>query len=215
MASGSGVVTKLMILLNAIFPQPYRFPDTCSLHGESLKVLKGEIDPDFDVVDAFEKNDKVLGKGGFGEVKKIKLKSPGYRYAAVKKVKISESTALDIGRELYILNKFGSANIATTLLACVQNGDSLYLVLNLIKGKSLAKNNNQKRIRKMLPSKAFSLFLQGYKALEHLFVNNIVHNDIKPDNVLINQDMDKIYLADFGLASFADIIEEHVGGTRG
>lgn len=215
MASGSGVLGKLLLIFNVIFPPKYRFPETCTMKGEKLKILVGKADPDMNVIKAFEDSEQKLGEGGFGLVKKIKWGETPYRFAAVKKIKFNADIAFEIGRELYILNKFSGNDFTTKLLACVQTDDELYLVMNVIYGKSLEEWDNQKIIRSMLPSQTFALFLQGYKALEYLFINGIVHNDIKPDNVLINKEMDKLYLADFGLAGFAEIVEKKLGGTQG
>ena len=45
--------------------------------------------------------------------------------------------------------------------------------------------------------------LQMLIALRHLRDNNVLHADIKPDNILINERLNKIKLCDLGSAMFA------------
>lgn len=47
------------------------------------------------------------------------------------------------------------------------------------------------------------LALQMLVALKHLRSTNVLHADIKPDNILINSRMNKIKLCDLGSATFA------------
>lgn len=48
------------------------------------------------------------------------------------------------------------------------------------------------------------LALQMLVSLKHLRATNVLHADIKPDNILINSRMNKIKLCDLGSAAFAD-----------
>jgi serine/threonine protein kinase len=65
----------------------------------------------------------------------------------------------------------------------------------------------------MLPSETAELLIQGTKALQKLFENGIIHNDIKPANVLFDENQKKLYIADFGCASFPDKVEDYIAGT--
>ena len=43
--------------------------------------------------------------------------------------------------------------------------------------------------------------IQIISAIKYLHSQNIVHHDIKPDNIIINKNIDKIKLIDFGLSA--------------
>ena len=44
------------------------------------------------------------------------------------------------------------------------------------------------------------MFMQLMNALKHIHSNNLVHRDIKPDNIFVNTKTKKLLIGDFGLA---------------
>jgi len=58
-----------------------------------------------------------------------------------------------------------------------------------------------------------SIFLQIVDAVDHCHTNYIFHRDLKPLNVLCNEDGTKAFLTDFGLATRDDASHEHSHGT--
>jgi serine/threonine protein kinase len=58
-----------------------------------------------------------------------------------------------------------------------------------------------------------STFLQIIDALEHCHTNNVYHRDLKPLNVLCNEDGSQVFLTDFGLATREQSSREHSVGT--
>ena len=42
--------------------------------------------------------------------------------------------------------------------------------------------------------------MQMMYALKHIHSNKLVHRDIKPDNIFVNKDSNKLLIGDFGLA---------------
>ena len=84
---------------------------------------------------------------------------------------------------------------------------SIYLVIELIQGKSLQdilkkpmfkEEYSEIRIMKMI----YSIL----DALAYLASKGIMHRDLKPDNILVDKG-DKIKIVDFGLATYIDLPE--------
>jgi serine/threonine protein kinase/tetratricopeptide (TPR) repeat protein len=74
--------------------------------------------------------------------------------------------------------------------------DTAYLVMKLVEGTSLYAHIGP---RGMSPERAIQILIPVSQALAHAHRRNIVHRDIKPDNILIDES-DWIYLTDFGMA---------------
>ena len=57
------------------------------------------------------------------------------------------------------------------------------------------------------------IILQGLSGLKHIHRHNIIHRDVKPDNILVtgNRDTPTIKLCDFGMSRFIDGMGEHSG----
>ena len=68
---------------------------------------------------------------------------------------------------------------------------------------------------KMSENNVYRYFKQILDAVEFIHSKGVVHQDLKPDNILIGDD-DVAKLADFGLASCKNItcIKGSKGGTR-
>ena len=76
------------------------------------------------------------------------------------------------------------------------DGDTAYLVMKLVEGTSLYAHIGP---RGMSPEKAIEILEPVAQALAHAHRRNIVHRDIKPDNILIDES-EWVYLTDFGMA---------------
>ena len=80
-------------------------------------------------------------------------------------------------------------------------GDRFYIVMEYVDGQSL-----EKRVLKEGPlpiNDVVSYLRQSAKALRHAHQRNMVHCDIKPDNLLLNQD-GQIKILDMGIAKLND-----------
>lgn len=87
-------------------------------------------------------------------------------------------------------------------------GANNYLVYEFVKGRTLG---NVLRERKKLPAEEAARLMQKIAAaLHYAHTEKIIHRDMKPDNVLMD-DADEPHIADFGLARQDD---RRVGETR-
>ena len=80
-------------------------------------------------------------------------------------------------------------------------GDRFYIVMEYVDGQSL-----EKRVLKEGPlpfNDVVSYLRQSAKALRHAHQRNMIHCDIKPDNLLLNQD-GQIKILDMGIAKLND-----------
>lgn len=75
-----------------------------------------------------------------------------------------------------------------------------YIVMEYVKGRTLKQLIKKKG--KLLPKETIRISLQIAEALNTAHKNNIVHRDIKPHNIMINEEGD-IKVTDFGIARAA------------
>ncbi|MBI5824424.1 MAG: protein kinase [Chloroflexi bacterium] len=79
-----------------------------------------------------------------------------------------------------------------------------YLVMEFIAGGAL----KAKMTRPIPYAEAAALLLPVARALQHAHLQKIVHRDVKPENILIN-DSDQPMLSDFGILKLVDMEESH------
>lgn len=141
--------------------------------------------------------DSVLGVGGMGQVFKAKQISMD-RYVAIKVIPNTtenESYIKRFEKEAKSVAKLNHPNIVRGI-DHGKNDEVCYFVMEFIEGTNLQTNLEQQSFSE---KKALEIVLQIAQALNHAYKNNIIHRDIKPDNVMITPD-NRVLLCDLGLA---------------
>jgi serine/threonine protein kinase len=119
------------------------------------------------------------------------------------------------------MNKNGYSPI---LFGCVANpnksfphltemGD-YYLILEKINGYTFARSRVINLMQNM-GKESFSIWMQLFVAIELMRSNGITHNDIKPQNLMINIETRKAFIIDFGLSKGPFISQRYAMGTPG
>lgn len=142
-----------------------------------------------------------IGSGGMSVVYKAKDRSLG-RIVAVKLM--HESFTNDSG----FLKRFqqeahAAANLAHPNIVTVhdigQDGYKHYIVMEFVEGQTL-KQIIQKNDKNPMPiSRALDLIIQVCNGIGYAHRANLVHCDVKPQNVIVTRD-EQVKVADFGIA---------------
>lgn len=144
-----------------------------------------------------------IGEGGMSEVYKAKCNKLN-RFVAVKILKKQFADNKDIAqkfkREATAIANLSDANIVNILDVGTQD-DIDYIVMELITGKTLKELINYSG--KLTYNTAIKIALQIAKALDCAHRNNIIHRDIKPQNILVTEN-GEVKVTDFGIAKSTD-----------
>ena len=142
---------------------------------------------------------KSIGKGAFGEVFLVRLKSDKTQYFAMKKLKKEKFKKISkLVRNERDVGTYVKSPFVISIIKAFQDTENLYLVSEYVRGKDLYYYWKKK-------NKKFSLSLTRFYiaelilALEDLHGQNIVHRDIKLENILLDE-KGHIKLTDFGLS---------------
>ena len=144
-----------------------------------------------------------VGEGGMSEVYKARCNKLN-RNVAVKILKSqfadNEEISQKFKREATAIANLSDANIVNVL--DVGNQDNIdYIVMEYINGKTLKELIQFKG--KLSFNTTINIALQIAKALECAHKNNIIHRDIKPQNILVTES-GEIKVTDFGIAKSVD-----------
>ncbi len=139
------------------------------------------------------------------------------KFVAVKKL-VLENIAPDkkaefkdrFKREAYTIARLKHPNIVDVIDICIE-GDSFYYVMEFLDGDSLRKDL-VRRGGKMTVEQLYPVLAQVGTALALAHSMNIVHRDVKPDNIFILKD-GSVKLTDFGIARAAEYEESNLTKT--
>ncbi len=139
-----------------------------------------------------------LGKGGMATVYRARQMTMG-RDVAIKVMSADLSTDPEFvarfEREAHVIARLEHPRILP-VHDFGHQGELFYLVMRLIEGESLY----YRLKRGPLPLKMAARFVaQIGEALDYAHAKGVIHRDLKPNNILIDQ-WDNLYLTDFGLA---------------
>lgn len=140
---------------------------------------------------------KRIGKGSFSTIYKAFNTQDNKDYA-IKEVLIDKkSIKSNVKREFLVLKKLNHPNIVKLHdLIIDTNYNNIYFVFDYFKNGDLAKFLDDKPLKEKFCRKYSKQLADG---LKYLTENNILHRDLKPQNILLTDDYN-IKIADFGFA---------------
>ncbi|MBO4254635.1 serine/threonine-protein kinase, partial [Streptomyces griseorubiginosus] len=146
----------------------------------------------------------VLGRGGMGTVWRAEDETLG-RTVAVKELRFPSNIDDDEKRRL-ITRTLREAkaiarirnNSAVTVFDVVDEDDRPWIVMELVEGRSLAEVIREDGL--LEPKRAAEVGLAILDVLRSAHREGILHRDVKPSNVLLESDTDRVVLTDFGIA---------------
>lgn len=149
---------------------------------------------------------KKLGAGSFGAVFKVRRIKDGETYA-LKEVdmrRLSPREQEDAVNEIRLLASMRHHNIVRYCEAFVER-EKLYIVLEFARyGDLSGVLKKQKEKRKYFSERrVMTMFIQICKAMHHLHAHNVLHRDLKPQNVFVGDD-GALKLGDFGCSKLLD-----------
>lgn len=156
----------------------------------------------------------VVGRGGMGAVYRAERSDGEFRQqAAIKLIRLGmdlPGARARFCRERQILAACRHPNIATLLDGGVTESGAPYFAMELVEGQPIDRWCDA---RKLGPRDRVRLFLQVCAAVQHAHRNLVVHRDLKPGNVLVD-DEGRVRLLDFGIAKLIDEADGDTAQTR-
>ena len=193
---------------------------------QTMVITPGETIPDLDTTFSF-KADKfgryqvegILGKGAMGLV--YQGVDPRInRHVAIKTLQLSEDIDVDdfdeakqrFFREAETAGNLSHANIVT-IYDVGEEGLLGYIAMDLLTGAPLSHFIKPQKL--LPPALVYQLMIQITDALDYAHRQHVVHRDIKPGNIIYDDDLHKVTVTDFGIAYVADNSKTKTGVIMG
>ena len=143
---------------------------------------------------------RLLGRGGMGAV--VLARDRALERLVAIKVLNPEAAATDDARERFRREARVAAGLThpnvVPLYSFGEAGDTMYFVMGYVPGESLARR--LRRDRRVPAAEAARILAGLADALDYAHRQGVVHRDIKPDNILLDDATGRAMLADFGIA---------------
>ncbi len=180
--------------------------------GDQAKTATPQVEelakhfPQFEIME-------LLGKGGMGMV--YKVRQPQLDRIVALKI-LPRDAAKDpafaerFQREAKALARLNHPNIVA-IYDFGQSGDYFYFLMEYVDGANL---RQLERSRRLSPEEAFAIVPKICEALQFAHDEGIVHRDVKPENILIDN-KGRVKIADFGIAKIVGKENDYsLTGTR-
>ena len=178
----------------------YKLPDFINENKDM-----GDKPDDFQIM-------QILGHGSFSQVLKVKSKKNFIIYA-MKKINMTR-ILLKYGRKKYFMNEVRFLEILDhpNVIKCYKifrneegGEDFLYFIMEYMNNADLGSFNKANSLFKtFIPeAKLWDIFCKCLTGLNYIHKNGIIHRDIKPTNLFLNDDF-KIKIGDFNISAVID-----------
>ena len=148
--------------------------------------------------------DRELGRGGMGIVllaRDVALDRPVAIKLLPPKLAIDAELRERFLREARTAAGLSHPNIVP-IHAVEEHGDIVFFVMGYVDGETL--RQRVERAGSITSGEAVRLIQEVAWALAHAHAKNIVHRDVKPDNILIDKATGRAMVTDFGIARVMD-----------
>jgi|TARA_B100000959_G_scaffold284935_1_gene357968 serine/threonine-protein kinase len=129
-----------------------------------------------------------IGEGGMAHVYRgiqDSLQRPVAIKLLINDLSFDEEARHRFERESYIIARLNHANIIHVIDRGINREEMPYFVMEYVEGIELS---TAAKIRNISYSEKIDIIIQVLKALSYAHNNNVIHRDIKPDNILIDDD---------------------------
>ncbi|KAK3551938.1 hypothetical protein QTP70_031517 [Hemibagrus guttatus] len=155
---------------------------------------------------------KELGRGKFAVVKKCVEKSTGREYAAkfMRKRRKGQDCRAEIIHEIAVLELASSCHRVVNLHEVYEMPSEMVLVLEFAAGGEIFNRCVAERDEAFKEEDVKRLMRQILEGVAFLHKNNVVHLDLKPQNILLTSDdpLGDIKIVDFGLSRMVSSNQE-------
>jgi len=145
------------------------------------------------------KVEKEIGRGGMGAVYLGKRSETYQQLGAIKVIKrglLNEAGVRDFSKEIKKQARLDHRNIAKLLDAGITDDKMPYFVMEYIDGKRIDEFCD---LNHFTTKKRLELFLKVCEVVQYVHEANIMHRDLKPQNILVDKNGEP-KLIDFGIA---------------
>ncbi|CAG5898022.1 unnamed protein product [Menidia menidia] len=161
---------------------------------------------------SYELVGKELGRGKFAVVKKCMEKATGKQYAAkfLRKRRKGEDCRMDIMNEIAVLESAKANPYVVALHEVYETSSEIVLVLECAAGGEIFNQCVADNDDAFTEKDVIRLAKQILTGVAFLHRNNVVHLDLKPQNILLTsaRPLGDIRIVDFGLSRHMDNITE-------
>uniref|UniRef100_A0A7S2U6B1 Protein kinase domain-containing protein n=1 Tax=Attheya septentrionalis TaxID=420275 RepID=A0A7S2U6B1_9STRA len=145
--------------------------------------------------------DRFLGKGTSGSVFECTVLETGLKHAikVIGKEQLQNSEEVDeMWNEIKVHGSLKHTNICG-FVDSFEDDENYYILMELCNNGSLQNRLNQNKRKGLDESEVKRIMMQLIQAVQFMHDKNIMHHDLKPDNIFLDQE-GNVKLGDFGLA---------------